>query len=86
MENPPLNQLLMLFSQRLFLDFDGVMDTAYYDHILSEDGLPTTDRFGVLFDPDCVTNLQMIVEKTGADNELNCIFHTLRQRLCKIFA
>lgn len=51
----------------IFLDFDGVMDTAYYDHILSKEGLPATDRFGVLFDPDCVSNLQMIVEKTGAD-------------------
>lgn len=51
----------------IFLDFDGVMDTAYYDHVLSKEGLATTDRFGVLFDPDCVSNLRMIVEKTGAD-------------------
>lgn len=51
----------------IFLDFDGVMDTAYYDHILSREGLETTDKYGILFDPDCVSNLRMIVEKTGAD-------------------
>ena len=51
----------------IFLDFDGVMDTAYYDSVLSKEGLATTDRFGVLFDPDCVSNLRMIIEKTGAD-------------------
>ena len=27
----------------IFLDFDGVMDTAYYDHILSKEGLPGND-------------------------------------------
>ena len=24
----------------IFLDFDGVMDTAYYDHVLNKNGLP----------------------------------------------
>ncbi len=27
----------------VFLDFDGVMDTEYYDHILSEAGEPISD-------------------------------------------
>jgi len=35
----------------IFLDFDGVMDTKYYDHILSEAGKPISDEYGLLFDP-----------------------------------
>ena len=31
----------------LFLDFDGVMDTEYYDHILSEAGKPISDENGL---------------------------------------
>ena len=41
----------------IFLDFDGVMDTAYYDHILSKKGLPGNDFYGTVFDPNCVRNL-----------------------------
>ena len=51
----------------IFLDFDGVMDTAYYDHVLSKLRLPGNDTFGTIFDPDCVQNLKKIIEKTGAD-------------------
>ena len=51
----------------IFLDFDGVMDTAYYDHILSKEGLPGNDFFGTVFDPNCVRNLAKIIENTGAD-------------------
>ena len=51
----------------IFLDFDGVMDTAYYDHILSKNGLATTDKYGVLFDPTCISNLKKIIDATGAD-------------------
>ena len=51
----------------IFLDFDGVMDTAYYDHILSKEGLPGSDAFGIVFDPNCVRNLKEIIDKTGAD-------------------
>lgn len=51
----------------IFLDFDGVMDTAYYDHVLSKEGLPGNDSFGTVFDPNCVRNLNEIIEKTGAD-------------------
>ena len=36
----------------IFLDFDGVMDTAYYDHILNK---------------ECVKNLKHIIDQTGAD-------------------
>lgn len=51
----------------LFLDFDGVMDTKYYDLILNEHGLPIKDEFGVVFDPVCVENLKHIIEKTGVE-------------------
>ena len=30
----------------IFLDFDGVMDTSYYDHILSKEGKPGNDEYG----------------------------------------
>ena len=29
----------------IFLDFDGAMDTAYYGHILEEEGRPSNDEF-----------------------------------------
>ena len=32
----------------IFLDFDGVMDTAYYGHILGKDGRLGNDEFGRL--------------------------------------
>ena len=51
----------------IFLDFDGVMDTEYYDHILSEAGKPISDEYGLLFDPECVKNLKYIIDNTGAD-------------------
>ena len=51
----------------IFLDFDGVMDTAYYDHILNKNGLPESDKYGVVFDPNCIKNLKAIIDNTGAD-------------------
>lgn len=51
----------------IFLDFDGVMDTAYYDYILSKNGLPGSDEYGCVFDPNCVKNLKHIIDETGAD-------------------
>ena len=51
----------------IFLDFDGVMDTAYYDHMLSKQGLPDNDLYGTVFDPNCVHNLRRIIDNTGAD-------------------
>lgn len=51
----------------IFLDFDGVMDTAYYDLYLTNHGMAEKDRFGVVFDPDCISNLAKIIKKTGAD-------------------
>lgn len=51
----------------IFLDFDGVMDTAYYDHILSRDKRPGNDCFETVFDPACIEDLRYIIEMTGAD-------------------
>ena len=51
----------------IFLDFDGVMDTSYYDHILSKEGKPCNDEYGAVFDPYCIQNLKRIIDETGAD-------------------
>lgn len=51
----------------IFLDFDGVMDTAYYDNYLNYMGLQEHDKYGVVFDPDCIANLKRIIDATGAD-------------------
>ena len=48
----------------IFLDFDGVMDTAYYDMVLVSKGLQEVDEYGVLFDPACVSNLETIIRNT----------------------
>ncbi len=50
----------------IFLDFDGVMATAYYDLIMVKNERAETDEFGVLFDPVCVDNLAKIIRATGA--------------------
>ena len=51
----------------IFLDFDGVMDTAYYDHVLAKEGKPGNDEYGIIFDPNSIQNLKHIIEMTGAD-------------------
>lgn len=56
----------------IFLDFDGVMDTAYYDMVLVSKGLQEVDEYGVLFDPACVRNLETIIRKTKADIVVTC--------------
>ena len=51
----------------IFLDFDGVMDTAYYDHVLAKEGKPGSDEYGIIFDPNSIQNLKHIIDMTGAD-------------------
>ena len=51
----------------IFLDFDGVMDTTHHTNWLYHEGLPENDRYGVLFDPECVGYLREIVDRTGAE-------------------
>ena len=48
----------------IFLDFDGVMDTTYYGHVLAKEGKPGNDKYGTIFDPYCVQNLKRIIDET----------------------
>lgn len=50
----------------IFLDFDGVLTTARYHNMICRSSMETTDRFGELFDPQAVMNLQTILERSGA--------------------
>ena len=50
----------------LFLDFDGVMDSESYNHMLKKQGKPLKDKYGTIFDPLCVKNLKYITDQTGA--------------------
>ena len=50
----------------IFLDFDGVMDTIYYDELLTRDHKPRFDSFGMVFDPYCIENLGKIIKQTDA--------------------
>ena len=45
----------------IFLDFDGVLNTKYWDRNA------TIDRYGYAFDPNAVANLKKILDETGAD-------------------
>ena len=49
----------------LFLDFDGVLNTANYAKRLRKEGIDPFDEFGAVFDPDAINNLKSIVEQTG---------------------
>ena len=51
----------------IFLDFDGVMDTFRYSNRLYYEGKPENDRFGTVFDPDCIKALEKIIDATGAE-------------------
>ena len=52
----------------IFLDFDGVLDTASYDVYLVRKGMPECDEKGrPVFDPKRIENLKHIIAATGAD-------------------
>lgn len=51
----------------IFLDFDGVMDTARYELMLRVSGHPSVDAYGTVFDPECVWNLKQIIDKTSTN-------------------
>ena len=48
----------------LFLDFDGVLNTANYAKRLKREGIDLYDEFGPMFDPTAITNLMRIVDET----------------------
>lgn len=49
----------------LFLDFDGVLNTARYAKLLRKEGVDPFDAFGPMFDPVTIDNLRSIVEPMG---------------------
>lgn len=49
----------------LFLDFDGVLNTARYAKLLKREGIDPFDAFGPMFDPVTIDNLRNIVKQTG---------------------
>lgn len=51
----------------IFLDFDGVLNTEYYQGVLCYQGKPWQDEYGAFFDPIPVAQLRRIIDATGAD-------------------
>lgn len=51
----------------LFLDFDGVLNTEYYQRLLCYEGRAWQDKHGAFFDPEAVEQLKRIVEAAHAD-------------------
>lgn len=56
----------MLTRKIIFLDFDGVLNTESYFQMLMQQGVPTHDEFGVLFDPNSMEKLAEIINLTKA--------------------
>ena len=49
------------------MDFDGVLDTAFYDSYLEQSNMPSCDDCGrPIFDQVCIGYLKQIVERTSA--------------------
>ena len=46
----------------MFLDFDGVLNTDRHQAYLHRQGLPASDEFGAVFDPDAVASLRAITD------------------------
>ena len=51
----------------LFLDFDGVLNTEFYQDLLMSQGKPFRDKHGPFFDPMAVEQLKRVVDSTHAD-------------------
>ena len=51
----------------IFLDFDGVLNTEYYQGLLQYQGKPWQDEYGAFFDPKAVKQLKRIIDATDAD-------------------
>lgn len=51
----------------IFLDFDGVLNTEYYQGLLQFQGKQWQDQYGAFFDPKAVRQLKRIIDATGAD-------------------
>ena len=57
----------MNHSKTIFLDFDGVLNTEYYQRLLQYEGKTWQDCHGALFDSEAVRQLKRIVDTTHAD-------------------
>lgn len=51
-----------MIKQVVFLDFDGVLNTGNYQKLLKTEGKESADEFGLLFDPQAIANLRIIIE------------------------
>lgn len=51
----------------LFLDFDGVLNTEFYQDLLMSQGKPFRDKHGPFFDPVAVEQLKRVIDSTHAD-------------------
>ena len=51
----------------IFLDFDGVLNTEYYQELLQFQIKPWQDEHGAYFDPNAVKQLERIIDATDAD-------------------
>ena len=51
----------------LFLDFDGVLNTEFYQDLLMSQGKPFRDKYGPFFDPVAVEQLKRVIDSTYAD-------------------
>ena len=54
--------------QIIFLDFDGVLNTQYYQEQLQSHSKNWQDEYGALFDPNAVKQLKRIIDATDADD------------------
>lgn len=50
----------------IFLDFDGVLNTEYYQGLLQYQGKLWQDEHGAFFDPNAVMQLKRIIDATDA--------------------
>ena len=50
----------------LFLDFDGVLNTEFYQDLLMSQGKPYRDKHGPFFDPVAVEQLKRVIDATHA--------------------
>lgn len=51
----------------LFLDFDGVLNTEFYQDLLMSQVEPCRDKHGPFFDPLAVEQLKRVIDSTHAD-------------------
>ena len=51
----------------IFLDFDGVLNTEYYQGLLQFQGEQWQDQYGAFFDPRAVRQLKRVIDTTDAD-------------------